>query len=176
MRLLLVSAIALLLAACGGAAPTPSPVPIPTRGPANHVIAGTVTLYNDGDVMRNGVDTNSYNEGNLPGPDNAFPCAGTADFADIATGAEISIADDGGAVLSQGTLVDDVPKTYDKFPKALGGLPTSPIRTQCYYTFELDDVADAASYTLKVGNQAGLSYSAADLATQNWTVAVTLGL
>lgn len=175
MRLLTIVAVALLIAGCGGSAPTPSPVPTPTRAPADHVISGTLVLYNDGPVVRHGAAADQYTEDNLPGPDNSFPCAGTGDFADVDTDAPISVVDDSGSVLAQATLADDVPGTYDKFPKAFGGLKTARIVTQCFYTFEFDEVPDAASYTFKVGDQAGRKYSATDLETTGWTVALIVG-
>ena len=101
MRLLSFAAVALLVAACGGATPTPSPTLSPTRAPEAHVITGTLVLYNDDPVIRHGAGADSYTESNLPGPDNSFPCGGTGDFADVATNTPISISDDGGNVLAQ---------------------------------------------------------------------------
>jgi hypothetical protein len=175
VRWLSVATVALLLIGCGGTPPTPSPAPA-TAGPAlTRIVTGTLVLRNDGKVMRHGVSAGELNETNLPGPDNVFPCTGTGDFADVAPGAAIVVTDDRGATLDQTEIADDIETTYDKFPKAAPGVNTSPILTQCYYSFEFDDVADAASYTFKVGDHVGATVSAADLATQGWTVRLTLG-
>jgi hypothetical protein len=167
--------IMLVVAACGSAAPTPAPTATPTRAPEHRVITGTVVLYNNGPVQRHGAAADGYTEENLPGPDNTFPCAGTDKFADVDTDAPIAVFDGTGSQLGQATLVDDVTGTYDKFPKAFGGLKTARIVTQCFYTFEIDDVADASEYAFKVGNQDPLTFSSDDLATRNWIVALTIG-
>jgi hypothetical protein len=167
MRFPSIVAIALLVVACGGTSPTPSPAPSATRAPVDHVISGT--------VVRHGAAADTYSEANMPGPDNTFPCAGTDDFADVDTDAPIVVSDQAGSVLGQATLADDVTGTYDKFPKAVGGLKTARVVTQCFYTFQFDVVPDADSYTIKVGNQDGATFSADELALRGWTVALTIG-
>jgi hypothetical protein len=86
-------------------------------------------------------------------------CSGTGGYSDIRPGIDVVVSDGSGSIiattdLSVGTPIDDV---------------------TCSFTFRLEDVPPTTFYTVEVGDRGQITYSAADLAAENWNITLELG-
>jgi len=85
-------------------------------------------------------------------------CSGTGQYADIRGGLAVVVRDEAGKAVGSAELVVD---------------PTSSA-SQCVYRWETT-VADAASYSVQVGQRAAGTYTAEDMNRRYWQVATTVG-
>lgn len=86
------------------------------------------------------------------------PCSTSGVYADITAGNTVTVRDDtdkvvGTAALGSGTL----------------GFSSNPV---CVFTFTVPDVPAAKFITVEVGHRGSLTFSAADLDTQHWSVQI----
>lgn len=88
-------------------------------------------------------------------------CKGIGGYDDIREGAPVVVKDQAGTVIATGALGAGA---YD-----INGDPP------CVFAFSVPAVPDATFYTIEVSHRGGLTYSYAEMAARNWTVAFTLG-
>jgi hypothetical protein len=85
-------------------------------------------------------------------------CSGTGEYADLKEGLGVVVKDEAGQTVGSTKLVVD---------------PRSSA-SQCLYRWEMT-VADAASYSIHVGERAAGTYSTEDMNSRYWQVATTVG-
>lgn len=148
--------VALVVAGCGGTAPTPQIIlvtappavtvtvtatpPAPTGTPETFRLSGTLSL-----------DTGVVNYGS------AKSCSGTGGYSDIVQGAPVTVRDGAGDVIATGVLGAGV------------------LTDRCLFEFTVARVPAVPFYTVEVSRRGGLTYSHAEMVAMGWFVSFTLG-
>ena len=93
------------------------------------------------------------------------PCAGRDGYDDMAGGAQVVVRNGDGDIIATTRLdpgVQILVEGMDNF-------------WYCTFTFEAELPPDESFYTVEVSHRGELSYSAAEMAAQNWTIDLVLG-
>lgn len=138
----IIVALAFLVAACGGTAPTPtaSPTAAPTTAP--HAITGTVTLHDKALVGFFAVDGQK--------------CWGIGGYDDLVPGGTVTVRDAEGVIVGTGTLGDGARNVYDcTFPFTVADVPASSFYTVAIthrdpITYKATDIS-AAGWQVAIG-------------------------
>lgn len=88
------------------------------------------------------------------------PCTPPTGFQDIAKGAPVTVKNESGATIGTGPLGD-------------GALDAT--KKSCVFSFTVTGLPAATAYVIGVANRAGISFSAAELASKGWKVDLRLG-
>jgi hypothetical protein len=87
-------------------------------------------------------------------------CYGRGGYSDIKSGVSVTVRDGTSAILATGSLSDGQ-------RSATGG--------RCTFTFRIPNIKQADFYSVEVGRRGSLSYSFAEMRSNNWSVAFSLG-
>lgn len=112
---------------------------------STHTLTGNLTLTSAGDFPRLGIDNPS--------------CAGTGGYDDITEGAEVTVRDDKDKLIGTGKLllgfrVDD---------------------DHCTFKYTVTKIPSAKFYVVTVTHRGGVSYSAAEMAKNKWSIDTSIG-
>lgn len=88
-------------------------------------------------------------------------CSGTGGYDDIDAGTQVRVSNEDGTLIGTGHLEE--------------GELNLPKKTICTFPFVVEGIPNAAFYSIEVSHRGELTYSAAELAAKDWTVAFTLG-
>lgn len=116
VAVVLALASALLIAGCGtepSPSPSPSPAPTPSPSPVTHDL----------------VDANVYVHGGVVDLSDPTDCAGAGQFADLHSGAEVTVTDAAGVIVGRGALSKGVAQEDPvgcRLWIRVDGLPESP--------------------------------------------------
>jgi hypothetical protein len=114
-------------------------------GPSTQVISGTEILTNTGVSTPNTPCSGDY---------------GAATFEDLGTGTVVGVVDPNGNAVGAGKLRAGTSST------ANGG--------ECIWRFKVSVPKSAASYTIRVGQRAPVTFSQSNLASNQWAVTLTV--
>jgi hypothetical protein len=174
MRSARLALLVVVVAACGGGSPSPQaspPLSTASTGSATQSLVGLVTLNNQNFVERSGEQRVSY--GPNPPLAEMFPCSGTDQNSDLATGAQVTVTNESGTIVGATTLADDQDATAQVLaspgPNAL--LPL--YATNCYFEFQLTSLPAAAFYTVKIGSRTGTTYPLQQLQQDGWAITLS---
>jgi len=142
----LVLASALLIAGCGAEpspSPSPSPAPTPSPSPVTHDLVNAYVILHGGGFV------------DLSDPTD---CAGAGQFADLHSGAEVTVTDAAGVIVGRGTLLKGVTQE-----------DRDPVR--CRLGIRVDGLPESPSYKVTVGQRPPLPMSFEDM-FGNWTYVI----
>jgi len=152
---------ATLLAACG----SPSTNGGSNGTPQTHAITGYVRVYQLMDDPKfsqcdvNGVVNSScLAQLNLDGDS----CDATGGYSDLSSGSQVVVKDGSGNVIAtgseaSGTIGGSKPTYYCELPITVSGVP------------------DKAFYAIQLGHRNAMTYSKAQMVSQNWAVSIEVG-
>jgi len=89
---------------------------------------------------------------------NTSGCEGIGGYSDIRSGTGVTLKDGGGKVLAT-SFLDSVSGTSNS----------------CVFKVSLASVPEVPFYTVEISHRGQLSYSLADMKTQDWSLDLTLG-
>lgn len=120
----------------------------------SHTITGTITII--GQI----VGSSDRTSGVIEPIDDTF-CTGGGGFDDIRNGASVVVRDQTGVTIATGNIGPGKPD------------PAFPSVT-CVFPFTVLDVPQVAFYEIEVSHRGGVSFSHAELETDNWEVDLEL--
>jgi hypothetical protein len=91
----------------------------------------------------------------------ADPCQTRTDAADIHPGAPVDVRDESGLTIAGAVLQQGIPEETHR---------------GCVYHFTVERLPSAKTYTVQVGARVGPTSTRADLARDDWKLAINLGL
>jgi hypothetical protein len=86
-------------------------------------------------------------------------CEGKSGYDDIQPGATVTVSNESGTTIATGTLGNGV---------------TTDVDWQCRFVFSISSVPVAKFYKIEVSHRGQVTYSHADMTSQNWDVTLTL--
>lgn len=101
-----------------------------------------------GDMMRSGE------------PELGGACSTSGSYGDITAGADVTVRDDTDKVVGSAFL-------------AAGTLAMTTAKPVCVFDFTVTGIPDAKSYAIEIGHRRGVTFSAADLEADKWSVELT---
>ena len=104
--------------------------------------------------------TGPYNAGSYGIAAQKEHCVPDDGYSDVVEGISVVVKDQSGIVIGASTLMQDDP--------AFG------TDLLCHFVFTVGALPDAPFYVLSIGRREGPTYSASELETMNWNVALSL--
>ncbi len=149
------------------------PTPTAARGSGSGSLTLTGSLYlvayadsrSSSTLLRGGIDT--------PGGD-MEDCTGIGAYEELRDGAAVVVSDETGRVLGRGVLSEGRAGTLS------GREPGSDLEQlvqdtlTCSFTFRVEDLPRAQSYTLEVADKGQVSYPAEEIQTLGWEAHLSL--
>ena len=143
--------VVLVLAGAGAVAASGAPS-------AKHTLTGTMSVFaadNSQTLEWLGHMVTSTGEVQLGGA-----CSTAGAYSDITPGTDVTVRDDTDKVVGSAFL-------------AAGTLAMTTAKPVCVFEFTVTGIPDAKSYAIEIGQRRGVTYSAADLEANEWSLALT---
>lgn len=149
-----------LLAGCGSttaAVSSKAKVTFPAAG-SSHTLVGTLVL--DDSDSANGYPASESGVDGLTPMTKGGVCEGIGGYSDISVGATVTVENQSGTIIATGNLgYGTVAEQY----------------VSCQFSFVVKSVPNESFYQVSVAHRGGVTYSAAQLAGDDWILTLQLG-
>ena len=92
------------------------------------------------------------------------PCSGRGGYSDMGTGTQVVVKDGNGSVIATGHPTGGTATITDTGEEGT-----------CIFSWNVEGVPDSDFYSVEVSHRGAITYSKADMESNNWTLALALG-